>query len=134
MFRDTLNGSFEFVWNWCFRLKSHFWQEIITLTSPIWGVVWNLPHKFHLYLIYYYILLLVLLYFGTLISVLWNSSLWLILHKLIISWDYFATIEIKKIIYGFDLSKLFWSFGIYQRRSFKKSQLNFVNSLRNQIS
>ena len=28
-----------------------FWQEIITLTCPIRRGVWNLPHKFHLYLI-----------------------------------------------------------------------------------
>ena len=28
-----------------------FWQEIITLTRPIRRKVWNLPHKFHLYLI-----------------------------------------------------------------------------------
>ena len=28
-----------------------FWQEIITLTRPIHRGVWNLPHKFHLYLI-----------------------------------------------------------------------------------
>ena len=36
---------------WCLRLKSHFWWEIITLTCPIRRGVWNLPHKFHLYLI-----------------------------------------------------------------------------------
>ena len=28
-----------------------FWQQIITLTCPIRRMVWNLPHKFHLYLI-----------------------------------------------------------------------------------
>ena len=28
-----------------------FWQEIITLTPPIHRGVWNMPHKFHLYLI-----------------------------------------------------------------------------------
>ena len=32
-----------------------FWQEIITLTRPIRrGGVWNLPHKFHFYLIVSY--------------------------------------------------------------------------------
>ena len=35
----------------CFRLKSHFWHEIITVTCPICNGVCNLPHKFHLYLI-----------------------------------------------------------------------------------
>ena len=29
-----------------------FWQKIITLTSPILRGVWNLPHKFHLYLVH----------------------------------------------------------------------------------
>ena len=29
----------------------NFWQEIITLTRPICRGAWNLPHKFHLYLI-----------------------------------------------------------------------------------
>ena len=40
--------SFYFL---CFRLKSHFWQEMFTLTCPIHRGVCNLPHKFHLYLI-----------------------------------------------------------------------------------
>ena len=31
-----------------------FWLEIITLTRPIRRGLWNLPHKFHLYLITYY--------------------------------------------------------------------------------
>ena len=32
-------------------LKSQFWREIINLTWTIHRGVWNLPHKFHLYLI-----------------------------------------------------------------------------------
>ena len=30
--------------------ESHFWQEIVTLTRTICRGIWNLPHKFHLYL------------------------------------------------------------------------------------
>ena len=41
-----------------------FWQEIITLTHPIRRGVWNLPHKFHLYLIVRYFYVQDLVYSG----------------------------------------------------------------------
>ena len=43
-----------------------FWQEIITLTRLIPKEVWNLPHKFYIYLIY-----LLLDIFSTLLWLIW---------------------------------------------------------------
>ena len=54
-------------------LKSHFWQEIITHSQG----VWNLPHKFNLYIIFTYFL-------GITNVLVWNDGTALIVFQIFI--------------------------------------------------